>query len=684
MLRRLLVALLVVAPLDAVAQYSSAPTYPTAVDRCPGGVCAGSCYSRQPRRDVYAEGIGAIPVDIRLDRSGFDASGMPRGLPAGFPVPDIVWSAASPTANLRNAAQTFTVSASAPTAVGVPYCLSGDYDGVDEMDGRCNKGLSFVAASSQKYTGGDYANPASGSISVCALARLDYSATEGLAGQNGGAGTQGWTLWSNVGNPLFTLRNDAGVNTNASAPLAKVGWGIICGTASVANGVVAYANGVAGAGVAYPGGTVNPAGQTMLVGQSVPAGYMNGDVAFVWVWLARELSAGNVKAWSQAGEGTLQQDGTAATVANAGPVGYWVDGKIDTASDDMPLMGQEQPPGLTGAGSPSSGMGFNAYLGNSALYSRQCNIGGWTAYAGGSLAAGSVSPFRDGRGTCSVSDTDVGSAQGMYQVLDISALNTGDKITWVIYAAADDDNQWLDVRLYENTVCAGSFEEVTGASVTRSWKQYSGVHTVADGTCTKLNVYVFPIQDRTVVGTTGKIYPIVQVYQGVSQPPSIYCETAAATVACGGDALSYTMTQPLVSATGTIVGTQRMSVDWTPLGNDTATSGWIVNPYADANNRWVFYGGMFPIMYWLSQPPGAANYLTDSSALAPGTTYHYDLVINYDLDRYQLRRDGKVVATATNALASPAGLTTLYIGSNATGTGQLLGGQVIRNVRFYR
>jgi hypothetical protein len=406
-----------------------------------------------------------------------------------------------------------------------------------------------------------------------------------------------------------------------------------------------------------------------------------GDVAAVWVWPGTELTASQVSTFSQAVLGLLGTRGEIATFSNAGPICYWADGAISCASDDAPLLGMEQPPGLAAAGSPSSGYFVHPSVTNALLSSRDLSTN-WTV-AGTSVVAcaQSTTPFRDARTTCKLTDDSAAASEYVHQSVDISALNTADKVQVCLYARAD-SAQTLDLQVAESGVCGGSTINFTAASLTTSWTLYSFTHSVADGTCTTANYRIAPA-DFGSVANQGHAYVVAQLFKAQDYCPPIYCETTAAGVTCGGGSLAYSLAQPIVSATGTIVGTERVSLDWTPLGSSTSTTGWIVQPYADAGNNWVLYGGFSPVVYWFTVP-GGANYISDSSALAAGTTYRYDMVLNYDRDVYQLRRNGAVVGSASNALNSPAGLTTLYVGANSSGTAQMLGGHVIRNVRVYR
>lgn len=613
-------------------------------------------------------------------------SGITTAMPATVPAPTVVWLGSDPTHNAMNVAQTFTATGS-PAAVGVPMCPSGDFTGVDEMDGRCLTGRRFTGA--EAYTGANLANPDGTDISICVARDLSSAGTLAFASNRDDTSGYGWTMYSTATATGCNLFVQTSTNNATSAAATSAGIGICCGSMHAGGNVKTYWNGsTAGTTPAFPAGSLAQTNAFTRFGASVLGTQkFVGDFYGGWIWVGSELTAAQFKSFSQWAMGIIGSRGEVATFTNTGPVGYWVDGKISVASDDWPIIGTEVPPGLTGAGSGGGGYFQHPSVTNKALYSRDISAGAWLeTYATGTpwTCSQADTPFRDGRPTCLVADTDAGSSGYIYQAKTGLTLAAGQSWTACVYAKAETGTS-LDAMFREETgasCTAGNYDKA--AVVTDgSWKLYQFTHTVQDADCTGLRLYLSPYDTASMAGdvasTGAQRIAAVHLAQGASTCPSIICETTSAEVTCGADALKYTMTAPVVSASGTIVGTERVSAEWTPFASSTSTVASILTMYADINNRWALVAG--GDWAWYAEPPGAYD-MTVAETFTAGSPVVLELIVNYDRDIYQLKANGTTIDTSTTARASPAGITTLEIGSYQGN--QFPSGASIKHVRITR
>jgi hypothetical protein len=644
-----------------------------------GWVDAGTCDydASAPEGDSYC---GATRFAAPLNRSGLAVGAWTV---PGVPAPSVRWDARDPLGASGVTSHAFTATGSTE-ALGAPFCPSGDFAGVDEMDGRCMVARHFDGTN-DFYSGGDIAD-CTGACSACALVRLPNpgAVNQVVAAQTNSVTVSGWGLYVNNGSALFSIANtvggvaptwDAAVRPGASA------WGVLCGTGAAGGNVYVYVNGVQSAGAAHPGGTVTSAGHPMQIGawrNGAAAGRAAGDIAWAAYWPSA-LTASQVKTVSQHLAGLLGTRGEQATYTSTGPVAAWVDGKLETFSDDMPILGAQIPPGLTGAGLP--GAGYLSHPSNTTRNPSSRDLStNWSTLAGTGIACAAGTLFRDGRNVCSITDDSAAAEESIFQANP----KAGTPTTACVYAWTAAGAGSLDARYVETTGggCTTPVVEQVAASVTTTPTLFSWSVAQQDANCTSFQWLFSPVADHSIVAQTGgPVFAVVQIVTGTNICPSIYCETAGAAVTCGGDLLTYALAQPVVSATGTLLGTTRLLYDMTPMGARQV----LTEPFIWRMDD----GGATTLFAFISNANNtlvvsAGTYLAgDVVTWAPGTTYVFDTRLNYATDVYQTLRSGAQVMLRTDALNSPTGLTRFHIGSNGT-AGQHTGGWVFRNARIVR
>jgi len=628
-----------------------------------------------------------LALSVPLTRNGIEP-GITSATVAGVPSPNVEWWASDPLGAGGDTSSAWTATGS-PAQINTPYCPDGDY--TDVTSASCIKAREFTGSESYLSATGAF-DPNSGDFSICWVSQ----GTENVVAAKALIGTfftPGFTVYQVTADSFRVYaENDSVPGTYAAINDVKTdtGWGIYCATYDEdggAGGLVGYANGVADATTGVvAGGTMTMSTEKICIGagdngSGVCSGNASSRIAVFFAWYVK-LSATQVKTFSDHWMGVLSSDGSSPSVrTNIGPTCCWIDGSLECFSDNHPRLGCEEPPGHAAAGTPASGYYSESSTTNSALYSRDLSTG-WTDIPGAGVEACSqaATPFRDGRTTCQMTDDDAANVEALSQAIDVTALDTSDKVMVCVYAY-DPSGTVLDLQVDESGVCGGSTSDFAAKTIDNSWAQYEWTHTLADGTCTTATYKISPA-DWAAAANTGTAHAVVQVYLDQAYCPPSYIETAAAAVTGGADDLRF------ADVTGTLSGPWQMSFDYAPFYTPATSS---TTDYMLSWDDGAAGGILFA--RWPASPSDVGVYPNggwDMNAATPGFTNGVFTFIegsgSFDMDTHQLSINGVNQATSVTTRNNPTGVDKVSIGViySAGANAQSVGGAAIKNVEIYR
>lgn len=561
-----------------------------------------------------------------------------------------------------------------------PFCPDGSHD---DLTSGCMTAQRLGGSNDYYLSTANPgpASPASADFTVCALYR---SAANGvLVSQTEGANCagEGWYIYhsgGSTGKTILKMENDAGTDRSVDANVMdNHGWSFSCLTHDYDGNTVAYGNGSADESGASPGGTIAPAVKLSIGACPDGSQDFTGDIAFV-LWWNSLLDATDMAELYEHFVGILDSKGAPVAFTSTGPNCCWIDSQIECFNDNWPMIGCELPPGVTGAGSPSSRFYSGEALTNSVAYSR--DLDSWTDEGGGgpTPTPASTDLFRDGRTTYSIQDNDAGAKERSKSAnIDISGLDASDKIQMCVYAKSG-GTELLDIRFKESTggACAASTTDQDAFTTSTSWQQKGWTHTVQDGDCEIGLVEIAAADFGDAANTGGPTEAVVQVFLDQDWCPPIYIETAAAAVGAGDDLLAYDISG--VSQLTTVGDGTTLTVDFAPpfaalfTGylaeiEDTATAVDYYRYYVSTDEK-IYLSGR-------STAEGAARAMyteTAAGTWTPGTAYEIKLVINGAATTVAV--DGVDNPGANVTLTSaPDSIDALNVGVRGGGTAQLNG-----------
>lgn len=612
--------------------------------------------------------------------NGFLASGslpgnVAGGVGASVPTPTIVWSAESPLANQIDATETLTLVTGAPTNTSTPFCPSSDYSDVTNST-NCRQGKVFNGATPDKY---QFATTSVGQIgatamSVCFIAgaRVSTAAAEiAVSSRDITGGTnEGWSFGF-LGNRGCTMYTDDGPSsTTNNGPSGTAGWQVCCASVDVAGDTqTVWSNGAVGSTTTVPG----TSSIDNLVGLAIGAA-PDGSTPFysnllaVYIWEGTALSSAQVLQFTYGWMGILTANGVQPNVmGSSGPAYCWVDGALELFADEHARVGCENPPGSTGAGTPTDG-GLTVQH-NAVNFLLQSEDLGTTWTAAGTVvgAGGAVTPFRDGRtNNWKLTDDDAGAVEEVYQTANISALSTAQAYSLCVIAKAD-SAQSLDVQIVEQTVCAGSTKDFTAASLTTSWQVFQFATTLSDGTCTEAVVHLTPSADISSAAGVGHAYVIPMLMNVVGDSAasgcSNYVRTTTASATLGLVDVRYLADTTNVLTSTTMQGAYEITGSFN-FGAYQETGGagdkyaWAIGTSASNNNAVRLVAEMTgaDVATLRTTTGGAASTatVTGFAASTPGTWMPFVSKLNYDSDIYSTFFGTAAPVAHSLTVASPA------------------------------
>ncbi len=632
------------------------------------------------------------PVGVDVDtQTLFDAPLNTNGLTAANPsttwpvtgvaAPDVAWWADDPTGSGGKTTHAFTATG-APSSVDTPFCPDGSHS---DLTSGCLTARRFNGAN-QYYTSDVNGVGAfnSADATVCVLYRSETTGDYIVANREDSGG-EGWGVLTGAARVTWYVENHAASQSaivfNTFDPLG-LNWVFTCATHDADGNIVPYGNARTDTAGASPGGVVDSAEPLSIGAENGGAFDFVGDIVFAFVWNSL-LDATDMAELFEYFVGINDNKSAPVAYTSTGPNCMFVDGAIECYGDDWPIIGAELPPGVTGAGSPSSGYYSGQALTNSITYSRELDNGcpgacSWSMSGTPEPTATSTDLFRDGRQTYRITDDDVGAREGVSQPFVAHGLSNGDDVQVCVYAK-DSTGTSFDFRAYEYAgACGGgattyNYDAVT---ITTSWAQYEWTHTITDDTCTALVVYFAP--DWNNNATVGSVEFAVQIFFDQDWCPPIYIETAAAAVGAGDDFLMYDVSgSGMFTADGSLdVGSLAIEYDYT-LSLDFGSNGWgfEIEDGATATDYWYtrHYGSGTQRLYGRSVEDASRILFIDAvETVTPGTTYTWTITPQLTFADCSWKKDGvELTNTGSANLASgPNSLDNMSVGCSGTGTAQ--------------
>lgn len=512
-----------------------------------------------------------------------------------------------------------------PATFDSPFCSDGSHS---DVTSGCLTGRRYDGTN-ENYTSDTASiwSPASADFTACSLFR-SFADAGFLAANREGAAGEGWSMSLAAGAFTFTVENHAAAESSVVFNTRDPGvgaWELCCGTYDHDGNLSAYCGGVADpTTTASSGGVVAPSTSATIGEDSAGGSDLAADVVVTPFWPSL-LDSTDMQELFEYFAGILDTQGAPAAFTSTGPNCCWIDGEIECFSDDWPMIGCELPPGVTGAGTPSSGFYSGEALTNSVLYSR--DLDSWAKTGTPVIAATSTDLFRDGRQTQKVTDDDAAGVEGIRQNFAAHGLSNGDDVQFCVFAKGAASSQKIDLRFAESGgVCAGGATNYDQAAhtVTTSWAPYEWTHTVVDETCVNFNLYM-SVGDYGVAADTDSVEFVVQIFFDQDWCPPTYTETEAAAVGAGDDLNLHDISG--VASLADVADGTIVSIDFTPKAA-TSTGGYLfeIADSATATDYYRAYWHTDEKLYLVGQSAaegGEKAMYTSTSAWSPtaGTTY---------------------------------------------------------------
>jgi len=613
----------------------------------------------------------------------FDAPATHNGLSntwdvTGVPAPDWVYRVDSPTHTWLTSGVVSTVK------TGV--CPDGDYSDVST---DC---LESTRLGGYGANGGLYINTGEvdwdGDVSLVAVFNQLPDAGDPygtLYSQRPltSAGNVNFLSFKNINSGCelqFDNSVDATVYTRSPGRSITSGWAV-CGASLDFDGTIrTYTNGVGGTAQTHPGNggaTFVPYTQGWI-GRNAAAGsaYNRGDILAIYGWNGTVLTdAQQAKIFSHIAGIDEAENDALPTFASTGVRGYYVDGLIETYSENFPAIGVSIPTGMTGGGTPTDGhYAHSPVVENVILYSRDLSTG-WTEAGTGVINASTGGLFRDGRAMYSVKDDSGSVNEYIYQTISGLSMSVGDKFQIVMDLKAVSGTAY-DVAAQEAS-CGGlppslnTFPYRTSPAV---WTRVSEEYTWQDATCTGLTIYFYPHRN-TGVAPTGEVEVVFSGFADIGTVPGVYCETGAAANSCGGDLLSYGVEGVLVTSGAFPATTTTTTIDVTMSEPETAAGDvlWQYDDGSASNYESIVFNGASGAT--LNHDGAFGSYGLTGITWTPGTDKTIYTKSDYVTPQYQLQIDATGITCALCTTTAPTGITTLRFGSDHAGAaspGQLV------------
>lgn len=644
----------------------------------------GQLVSEDEGAGITEYGSGPTVVfHAALARNGMGAW---NDLPANFPTPTVAFIGSAPTLNSVDGTTAFTESGPASSAVTSPLCANGDWASLGSgcMTTRRATGTTL-------WTGANTLADCTGDCSACAVYRMapTTGATAMVASENE-ADEDGWELWHTTGRCGFYVANTAAGAANALCPTGdeRAGsWMVTCGTHDYDGNTTAYKNGVAGTPVASPGGTITSATGMRINAGGAAAGII-GDIAAVLYWQSTVLSAAQVASFSAWVMGIHEEKGTTPTFSNTGPTCCWVAGSLQCFSDNFPRKGCEVPPGLTGAGAPTTCAYHSTPSATQRLLQVPTLNTTWTAVnVGGAavVATSTVSMFADARQIYKATDDDATGHEYIHQTV----AKAGTQAVLCVWAATESGAGVVTVAIDEDTGggCVDAESEVGEIVTSTTTNGNCWAYTYTDAGCSNLKVVLYPVDTDSGVAATGHAAMLAELFTDQAWFPSQFIPTTAAAVTSGVDYLTYDITniRGMVDGSGNINGQKRFTATYIPFVADN-TNAWTIFDYwvAGFSDRQLLQGATNETMVWTTKSGGVSNAAITSSAIThvAGTPEYYELSEYYEADKYVLRNNGTVIGSSTTAYTAPTGQTTFVLGTNGAAAGTADGGACLQDVTW--
>ena len=625
---------------------------------------------------VFFVGGTVTLFDAPLNTNGMDAADPASTWPVtGVAAPDVAWWGDDPTGAGTATTGTWTAGGNPTAGIDTPFCPDGSHDDVT----GCLQAVRFDGNDYYASDAGGAMNPASGDFSTCIVAQGGAASQDMLAvSMDADVGGDGWFI-SVLGNGAaeMRIRNEAAAASDVdwNTHGLQDAWFLLCLTSDHDGNAVGYANAESDGSLGGPGGVISVAAAATVGATTTGSFGWEGDIAAVFFWNSL-LDATDMEELFEYFAGINDNEAAPVAFTSTGPNCMFVDGAIECFSDDWPIIGAELPPGVTGAGDPSSGFYSGRALTQQVPYSR--DLDEWTDVGTPVPTDSDTTLFRDGRQTVLITDNDGGAVEGSKSAAITMPNDTGDKTMVCVYAF-DADDTVLDLQVDEagaDSCAGGNTVDFAAKTITTAWTQYEWTHTLSSGDCTTAEYKITP-GDWGVVANTGSAEVVVQVFTNQDWCPPTYTETSAAAVASGDDYLAYDISGvPGLAdiADNTVwsmdAATKAAQFDGFVYFGEIKDDGTGTDYY-----RWYAWSDEKHILQGRSAEEGAARTMygeTAAEAYTPGTAYNLALTIVSDATT--LTFDGGNNAgsnvTLTNA---PNSIDTLCVGAKCPGGNQFNG-----------
>lgn len=667
-----------------------------------GGIVYAHMAPKPMMGAIGGHGDRADPLDdltttfhAPLSATGFQDMSAPEDEVTGLPSPSYVWLGGDPT-NDQVSDETYSETGSASAAIEAPFCAGGDYSDLTSCYGA--RQFDGTSASHWDASDSDPFDPGNGDFSYCLVGRVEdfTTATDRYwLKKSDTGGTKQWYInapFSGFSGCTLTINSGTGGLKQALGPATQTrngGWMGCCGTYDQDGNILTYdQQGNSGAAVPAGGGDATM-DNAVTIGSFNGSNTLIGSIVGLWFWKGNILTADQIKDFFSVFFGVHDTVGDVnGAYTDTSTYCCFIEGQMECFDNDAPAVGCEVPPGRTGAGAPNNG-GVLSVSANtvSNVYSRTLSSG-WTDNGTSTVSCGqSSTPFRDGRTTCKLTDDDGAGEESITQSIDITALDTSDKIQVCIYAASD-DAQNVDIKVDEDTggACTPSTTQFTAGATTSSWTLHEFTHTVSDGDCTNMDLTISPVDDITDTSATGHAYVLVNTFLDVGSdtacPP--YAETAAATLSYGDSYLTYDVSSSSVFAgDGTMDNRNTIRTTFSPLAqigtNDHLFD--VEDGGSDSLEMDLAYsGGTYTVT--LYDATAASNLFSVASrTYSSGNEYDMVCSIDFDADDNELLEGSAQIDTDTTARTSGS-YNRITITSDQGGTNQAVAGAIVRDFKM--